>query len=193
MRVRGTTTSSEILWRAMAARGRRHLPARLPQAIALRRVLRGEHLDRAGVGADAADALHRRLARGDVAVDLDQEQRARPRVDAHAAGAHGVERGRVEQLDAAGDEAGRHDRLDRAARAGDVGEEPEQRRHRGRLGHEAERGLGGHGQRALAADEQRGDVVAGDALRGAPAGAEARAVHQEHLEAEHVVARRRRT
>ena len=51
-----------------------------------------------------------------------------------------------------------HGRLHRGARAGHVGEEPEQRRHGGRLGHEAQRGLGGERQRALAADQERGDV-----------------------------------
>ncbi len=150
--------------------------------------MRDEHVERAGLGAHRADALHRRLAGGRVAVDLDQQHRAGAGVDAHAAVAHRLEGGRVEQLEAAGDEAGSDHGGDGATTGGHVVEQGEQGGHGGGSGDEAQRGLGGHRERALAADEERGHVVACHALHRATAGAQAGAVDQEHVEAEHVVA-----
>src|SRR5262249_6663556 len=72
-----------------SAYGGGHLATRGPAAIALRRVLRDEDVDRAVLGARLADAERRFLACTRVAVNLDKEQRAGARVDRNAARAYG--------------------------------------------------------------------------------------------------------
>ena len=97
---------------------------------------------------------------------------------------------RVEQL-AAGD---RHAGLDDGDRGGDrVGGARERADGgRDRLGDrpQPQRQLGDDPERALGADEQVGEVVAGARLAGARAGADDAAVGQHHLEREHVLAHR---
>ena len=59
----------------------------------------------------------------------------------------------------------------------------------GGFGHELHDELGDHAERALAADEAGDEIVAGDALRGAPPAAQHLAAHQADLEAQDVFAR----
>ena len=68
------------------------------------------------------------------------------------------------------------------------GERGQHGRGLGRAGLHLHRHLGRHGQRALGADEQLGQVVAGRALHELAAGAQHPAVGQHDLEAEDVVA-----
>ena len=116
MRLRGTTTSSASLFAASLAQRARQLAARRPQPLALAAVARDQHVDRADLGQRVAAWLDLRFERAVVAVDLDQQQRARRgRRTATGLGAHERERALVEQLHAARHEAAREHRADGAA------------------------------------------------------------------------------
>lgn len=79
-----------------------------------------------------------------------------------------------------------HDRADRVAGTGRAGELGGQRELPGRLRLEREHGLDDDPEAALGADEEPGEVVSGDALRGAAAGAEETPVREDDVEAEDV-------
>ena len=87
---------------------------------------------------------------------------------------------------AAGRTAG-DDRGDGPAGRHHVGEGADDRRGRRRQRAQAQRGLGDDAERALRADEQPLEVVAGHVLDRAAAEAQRPAVGQHHLDAEHVV------
>ena len=115
MRVRGTTTSSLSLWRASLRVAFDEHAARRPEAIALRPrparrrrrcSRRARWRPRPRARARDSDA---------VAVDLDEQHGAGAQVDRHARRAHGVERRRVEHLEAARHDARGDDRAHRVA------------------------------------------------------------------------------
>ena len=103
--------------------------------------------------------------------------------------AHVIDRRLVEQLERARPVALADDRADRAPRRHRVGHHRDERPDALRAADQAHRDLAGDAERALAADEQRGQVVAGDALRRAPPEAQRLAAHQRRRQAERPVAR----
>jgi len=114
---------------------------------------------------------HRLFAQAEPAVRVDH---------AHAVG--------VDQLDP-GDRHPELDGLDRGLhRLGDAGERTHGRRDRLRHGVDAQRHFGDHAQRALAADEQPREVVAGGGLPRARAGADHLAAAGDHFQRQHVLA-----
>ena len=163
MRVRGTTTSSESLWRAsfrVAGDSARRAAQRRSRCAG---VLRDHHVD-------ASRARRRHLAHthqgrlGPLAVHLDEQHPAGSRVDRHSGRAHRVERRRVEHLQTARDDTRRDDRAHGGGRRPHLGEERQSGSDAGRLGHQAERGLGEDRERPLAPHQEGGHVVSGDAL-----------------------------
>ncbi len=180
---------AQLVTRELARRLREHA-SRRPEAIALARVLRDDHVDAAGALArDLSEPLERRLGR--LAVDLDEEHarrragRSRPpaRAPRRASAASSSSRHR-------GTMPGSDDRAHGVGGGAHVGEERERRRDRGRPGHEAQRRLGEHAERALAARREarsrRSPVTPFDR---ALAGAHHAPAHQARLEPEHPVAR----
>ena len=181
---------------ATLAQRARELAPRGPQPVALAAVARDEHVERAGLGQRVAARarpgararLRRRRARSAAARRARASSGSRPAAHERRACARRAARG------SAATTPRRNTAPTARPAAGRSGQQREQRRDRRRAWAELERDLGDHAERALAADDQRGEVVAGDALDRALAELRARSPVGGHdLEPEHVVARRRRS
>ena len=188
MRERGTATSSMQRAAELLQRRQRHAPGG-EQQVALGRVVGGVHEVRPGLLADARPAPRSRAAAASppvsdcatssacaVAVEVGLQQVV-DRADA----------GVVHDLEQAGHQAAGHHPLDdlaglrRRREGGHQGDRPLRRRA------QRQRRLGDDAERALRADEQPGQVVAGDALDRAPSGAQHPPVGEHDLQAQHVV------
>ncbi len=169
---------------------RQRRPPRLEDAVALRRVLRHDDVQRALRLARLGDACN---VAGDALVPTvlakdEQGARVPPQPDRREV-LHRLDARRVEELQRRRQHASAHHSRHRAARRGERGEvrEAELRGLRGR--HKAHRQLGEHRKRALAAAQQAQDVVARDVLDQLAAGADHLAGGQHGLAAGQVVAR----
>ena len=145
--MRGTTTSSLSLWRASlrvafeSMRRAAHRRSRCPASCATTTSMHPGH-------AVATSPTRRSVASDALAVDLDEEHRPRARVDRDAGRAHGVERRRVEHLEAPRDDARRDDGAHGAPR----------RRARRRRGRAPSRRPGGFGTRRSVASVKTASV-----------------------------------
>ena len=165
MRLRGTTTSSASLYlatlRSACESSRRALHSRSRSPL-------WRAASTSSAPASVSALPHCSIMRSSAicgAVELDQQQRARAFVERQRGLlAHEVERVLVEQLEAARQDAGRSTAPTARPAAGRSGRSASRVATAFGLGQQLERDLGDHAERALAADEQRGQVVAGDAL-----------------------------
>ena len=173
--------------RAGLQRGEVGMVARGPQPGALLR--RGRPLE--GLAAQLGrDVLHRARLFGHTggrAVELHQQHRLLPQAQAVVA-VDRRHRAAVEQLAARDRHAHLDDRDRGLHRRVDRGEMADGCRHRLGQRVELQRDLGHHAQRALAADEQARQVVAGAGLARARAGAHPFAAGADHAQCQHVLA-----
>ena len=190
-RARHDDVLGELVLCKLSRRGR-ELAARLPEPRALRGVLRDEHVDGlAAFGERVAEALERVVElRAGVAVDLDEEHRA-ARADRRRRPARGSPSSVGPSISSRqrGTSPAATTRRTASAAARTSSKSASSVAISVGFGTSLQRDLGEDAERALAADEERGDVVAGDALDGALAGAEDATAHEARLEAEHVLAR----
>jgi hypothetical protein len=129
------------------------------------------------------------LGCGAAGVRLDHQHRRCLAVESQAAHVlDGGDRECVHQLERDRHDAGCGDPGDRLAGGDDGREETEQGQLGRRLGQQSEGRLGDHAERALRADEQAGQVVAGDVLDRLAAGAHDLARGEHDLQPEHPVA-----
>jgi hypothetical protein len=149
------------------AHGMAHFSPRRPQPLAGGGFLRDEHLERPALVAAFGDARRFALDFGARAVDLHEQERSGSRVDRIAGLAQRAERLPVHELEAPWQKAACGQGLSRVHGIAHPGERHEKGDDGLGLGNELDGDFGEDGERSVAADEQGGDVVSGDALSSA--------------------------
>jgi hypothetical protein len=132
--------------------------------------------------------LARQVLRGAVGLDHQQRAGAGRQVVRRAGRADGVDGALVHEFERTGQNGLVHDAADRVERGAVAGEAHAQGGDGFRRGQQLERGFGDEREGAAGADQQAGQVVAGDALGGAAAGADFAAVAGDGAQPQHVVA-----
>ena len=126
----------------------------------------------------------------DGAVGLDHQQRpgVGRQVVRRAGRADGVDGAVIHEFERAGHDGLVHDAADRIERVAGAGETHAQGGDGFRRGQQLQGGFGDEREGAAGADQQAGEVVAGDALGGAAAGADFAAVAGDGAQPQHVIA-----